>query len=382
MRSFSLLALLLLVSASSGADLKNLPANTFVEIKYTTEQPEWAKDDKGRFAPQAWNKIVYDPDAKRVLLYDRWVDKQHGGQTIYGNCLFGFDPEAGKLTPIKVDNWGKMEPKTGGYRTLPLAENDDEPTPAPRHVYHAFEYVPELKAVFICNGANQTVIDKTGKFVGHDECDGAWKLDLKTNKWTRIKADGYPPNRLDDGMAWCPDIKCLVYTGANGQLWLLDVEKGSWRKAKNSPPVRTSMGRTIFYDASRKRMLIAGGGRLDAWQQGKALEFREVFAFDPKEETVKRLADAPTALYTAHLAHDTKRDLWFAIAVFNKNEQLSGMFVYDPKKDSWSEVKVEKGIPPHRSWMGWMQTCYDSHRDCLVGKVGDKFFAFRYEPPK
>ncbi len=382
MRQCSLLVLLGFATATHAADLKDLPANTFVEIKYTTEQPPGAKDDKGQFARQGWNKLVYDPDGKRVLLYDRWLDKKHGGQTIYGNCLFGLDPATGKLTPIKIDNWTKMEPKGGGYRTLALPENDTEPTPCPRHVYHTFEYVPELKAVFICNGANQTVIDKNGKLVGHDECDGAWKLDLKTNKWTRIKADGCPPNRLDDGMAYCPDIKCLVYTGTNGQLWLLDVEKNTWRKAKNSPPVRTAMGRTIFYDAPRNRMLIAGGGRLDAWQQGKALEFREVFAFDPKTETVKRLADAPTALYTTHLAHDTNRDLFFTVAVFNKNEQPSGMFAYDPKKDVWSEVKPANEIPPHKSWMGWMQLCYDSHHDCLVGKVSDKFFAFRYDPAK
>jgi hypothetical protein len=380
MRCISLLALLGLACACRAADLKDLPANTFVEITYTTDQPD--PKDKGQFARQGWNKIVYDPDAKRVLLYDRWVDKKHGGWTIYGNCLFGFDPEAGKMTPIKIDNWTKTEPKGGGYRTPALPENDDEPTPCPRHVYHCFDYVPDLKAVFICNGANQTVIDKAGKLVGHDECDGAWKLDLKPNKWTQIKAKDAPPNHLDDGMAYCPDIKCLVYTGTGGQLWLLDVEKGTWRKAKNGPPRRTSMGRTIFYDSARKRMIIAGGGQLDAWQKGKAPEFREVYSFDPKEETVKRLADAPTALYSSHLAHDTKRDLFFAVAVFNKNEQPSGMFAYDPKKDTWAEVKVEKGIPPHKSWFGWMQLCYDAHHDCLIGKQDDKFFAFRYEAPK
>jgi hypothetical protein len=380
MRCFSLLTLLVLACACRGADLKGLPANTFVEIKYTTDQPD--PNDKGQFARQGWNKIVYDPDAKRVLLYDRWVDKKHGGWTIYGNCLFGFDPEAGKMTPIKIDNWTKTEPKGGGYRTPALPENAEEPTPAPRHVYHAFDYVPELKAVFICNGANQTVINKTGKLVGHDECDGAWRLDLKMNKWTQIKAKGAPPNFLDDGMAWCPDIKCMVYTGTGGQIWLLDVEKNTWRKAKNSPPQRTSMGRTIFYDSIRKRMILAGGGRLDAWQQGKALEFREVYAFDPKEEAVKRLADAPTALYSSHLAHDTKRDLFFAAAVFNKNEQPSGMFAYDPKTDKWSAVKPLNEIPPHKSWMGWLQLCYDSHHDCLIAKQDEKFFAFRYATPE
>ena len=379
MRCLSLLTILAMAPVCTAADLKKLPANTFVEIEYKTLQFHGA-DDKGRFAPQGWNKIVYDPDGKRVLFYDRWIDKKHGGYTIYGNCLFGFDPAAGTLTPIKVDNWTKLEPKGGGYRTLALPENDAEPTPAPRHVYHAFEYVSERKAVYICNGANQTIIDKSGKLVGHDLCDGAWKLDLATNKWTRIESKECPRNFLDDAMAYCPDIKSIVYAGANRQLWILDLDNEQFRKAKNSPPPRTSMGHTIFYDAVRKRMLIAGGGTLDAWQKGKAPVFHELYAFDPKSETVRRLADAPTTLYSQHLAHDSKHDLFFAVAVFNKNEQKSGMFAYDPKKDEWREIHPAKAIPPHRGWFGWMQLCYDSHNDCLIGKIGDKFYAFRYEP--
>src|SRR5262249_18565297 len=107
-------SLLLLVFAAhaSAADLKRLPANTWVEIKYATEQPA-DPADKGFFARQGWNKLVYDPDGKRVLFYDRWVDKKHGGMTIYGNCLFALDPAAGKLTPIKIDNWTKTDTKTG-----------------------------------------------------------------------------------------------------------------------------------------------------------------------------------------------------------------------------------------------------------------------------
>jgi hypothetical protein len=26
--------------------------------------------------------------------------------------------------------------------------------------------------------------------------------------------------------------------------------------------------------------------------------------------------------------------------------------------------------------------CYDSQDDCLIGMIGDKFYAFRYVPPK
>jgi hypothetical protein len=378
MRTGTLLTALLSASVAT-AELPELPPNTFVEIKYTTVQPA-DTTHKGRFARQGWNKIVYDPDGKRVLLYDRWVDKKHGGQTIYGNCLFAFDPAAATITPLKIDNWTKTDTKTGGYRTLALPENDDEPTPCPRHVYHAFDYVPELKSVFICNGANQTVIDKNGKLIGHDLCDGAWRLDLKTNRWSPIVSDQCPPNRLDDAMAYCPDTKSIVYAGANRQVWILDIEKGQWRRAKNSPPARTAMGQTIFHDPSKKRMVIAGGGALDAWQKGKAPEFRELYEFDPKAETVRRLADAPTALYSSHLAYDAKNGVFVVAAVFNKNEQPSGMFAYDPAKDKWREIRPANAIPPHNNWFGWMQLCYATDHGCLIGKVNDRFYAFRYVP--
>ena len=329
MNRIAWLLLLVISSLTPAADLPDLPPNTWVELKYTTVQPADARD-KGQLARAGWNKLVYDPDGKRVLFYDRWHDKRHGGTTIYGNCLFAFDAKAATLAPLKIDNWTKIDTPTGGYRTVALPENDDEPTPCPRHVYHGFEYVPELKSVFLCNGANQSAM-KDGKVLGHDLCDGAWRLDVTTTKWTKLDAAGAPPNRLDDAMAYCPDTKSIIYAGTGRQLWILDlgaIEKGSdpqrnprsskqpddggqtpfrWRKAKASPPPRTAMGQTIFYDPTHRRMLIVGGGQLDAWAKGKALEFRELYAFDPKAETVERLADCPTAFYATHLADDSKR---------------------------------------------------------------------------
>src|SRR5262245_14463944 len=241
MRYVSVIVVLGIAAAGRAADLASLPANTWVEIKYTTDQPA-DPAAKGRWSPAGWNKLVYDPDGKRVLFYDRWADKKHGGYTIYGNCLFAFDAAAGKLTPIKIDNWTKIEPKGGGYRTQALPENETEPTPCPRHVYHAFDYAPALKALFICNGANQTALRKDGKLVGHDLCDGTWRLDLKAGRWSRLDAPGCPPNRLDDAMAYCPDTRSLIYTGTGCQVWVFDLDKAKWRKAKNSPPSHGSMG--------------------------------------------------------------------------------------------------------------------------------------------
>ncbi len=252
MRHIGFLAILASVSVGNAADLAKLPDSTWVEIKYKTDQLD--PNDKGMFAAQGWNKLVYDPDGKRVLFYDRWVDKKHGGWTIYGNCLFALDPAEGKLSPVKIDNWSKMEPKGGGYRTFALPENDKEPTPCPRHVYHCFEYVSDLKAIFICNGANQTIVDKNGKLVGHDLADGAWRLDLKTNQWTQLAAKPCPANHLDDAMAYCPDTKSIIYVSGNGQqIWIYDLAKKEWRKSKQSPPFRAGSGNTIVYDPTKKR---------------------------------------------------------------------------------------------------------------------------------
>jgi hypothetical protein len=263
-----------------------------------------------------------------------------------------------------------------------LLQNDREPTPCPRHVYHAFEYVPGLKAIVISNGANQSATLKDGKVVGHDLTSDTWRLDLQTNRWTRVDAPDGPPNRLDEAMAYCPDTGSLVYTGSGCQLWILDLMKKQWRKAKQSPPKHGSMGRTIFYDPTSKRMLVLGGGALDAWMKGKAPEFRELYAFDPRTEKVTRLADAPTALYASHLAFDSKRKLFVAVAVFNKREQPSGMFCYDPGKDVWRTIKPANAVPAHRGWFGWTKMCYDTQHDCFIAMIGDRFYAFRYEPGK
>jgi hypothetical protein len=357
-------------------DLRKLPANTWVPLKVVTQQPAAAAGDKGRWMPQSWNKLVYDPDDKAVLFYDRWYDKDHGGYTIYGNCLFHLDPQAGTLTPISFDHWTKIDVKGGGYRTVPLPANAQAPTPCPRHVYHAFDYVPGRKSVFLCNGANQSAM-REGKLLGHDLCADTWEFRLATKKWVRLPAGKQPPNLLDDAMCYCPATESLIYAG-HGKLWLLHVGGGTWRRAKHDPPTG-GMGQTAFYDARRQRVLLAGGGPLDAWRT-RPETFRRLYAFDPRTESIKRLADCPTVLYASHLAHDTRRDLFFIAAVFKKGEQSSGLFAYDPKKDAWRLVQQASALPPPVNWFVWMRLCYDAEHDCLIGLVGDRFYAFRYGP--
>ncbi len=350
------------------------PPNTWVPLKPVIESPA-DPDEKGHWMNVGWNKLVYDVEGRRVLFYDRWFDKKHGGYTIYGNCLFAFDPETARLTPLAIDRWRKEEVAGGGYRTLMRPENGADPSPCSRHVYHGFTLVPGRKAVYLANGANQTARAEDGRS-SHDLCADTWRFDLEKKSWAKVESRLHPPNKLEDGMAYCPETNSIVYAG-HGRIWILDLAAGQWREAKERLP-RTHMGMTVFHDAPRKRMLFAGGGDYDKWKT-KAGGFNTLYAFDPKTEAVTGLAECPTALCRGALAHDTKRDLFFTVATFKGEgiEQPSGMFSYDPTKDAWSAVKVAGEIPMEK---GWMPLCYDPHRDVLIGMVRESFYRFRIQP--
>jgi len=391
MRILSFVLLLSLGAILRAQDLANLAPNTWVKLKLTVEQPEGVgADEKGQYCADGWNKLVYDPLGKRVLFYDRWLDKKHGGYTIYGNCLFSYDPAAGKLQPVKLDNWGKID-KDGGYRTVVLPENEKTPTPCPRHVYNCFEYIPELKSLFLCNGANGSAQD--GSKFGSDLCEDTWRLDVEKKVWTKVNSTQHPKNYpLDAGMAYCPDTKSIVMTMA-GSIWILDVASGQWRKAKNSTPA-CGMGQTVAYDPLRKRMILAGGPTSDLSAPAPANGRNEtagmkIYAFDPKTETVTKLADCSTPLYEMALTYDAKHDLFFVANYMKEGESFpSGLFAYDPKKDAWSEAKTANRPPDAKSWFGWVRMCYDIEHDCFIGMVRNgtnyetEFYALRYVPQK
>jgi hypothetical protein len=386
-------------TSAAAADLGNLPANTWVPIKYTGDQlAGGAPDEKGSWGPQGWNRLVYDSAGKRALFYDRWQDKKHGGWTIYGNCLFAFDPVMGKVTPLKVVNWVKYE-KGATYGETELPENAKEPTPGPRHVLDAFEFVPDLNAVFICNGLNQGAT-KDGKVIGSDLLQDTWRLDIEKQTWTQIKSAQHPRISSTTAMSYCADTKSMVYVSER-QIWILDLAAGQWRKSKAGVPTG-GFGQTIAYDPPRKRMLIKGGitAAFDVTPPAggyKDPTCQKLYAFDPKTETVTPLADCPTPQWFTPQSYDSKRDI-FVVANVMKDwgkdtakQYPSGVFSYDPKKDAWTEVKTTNPTPSCNSWWGWIQLCYDPDRDCHLGMAYNsnpppgsptnrEFYAIRYVP--
>ena len=101
MRLATLLLLLLSATVGQAADLNGLPANTWVEIKYTTEQPA-DPACKGAFARQLWNKLVYDPDGQaRPLLRPLGGQEARRLDHLRQLPVRVSTPAAAKLTPSR-----------------------------------------------------------------------------------------------------------------------------------------------------------------------------------------------------------------------------------------------------------------------------------------
>lgn len=369
------LCLICLPAAAGQINFKSLRPNTWVPLKYGVDQPRGARpDEKGHWSPAGWNKVVYDRVGKRMLFYDRWYDKKHGGYTIYANCLFSFDPARGKVFPLKIDNWTKIN-KGGGYRTVELPENAKTPTPCPRHTLDAFEFIPGLNSVFVCNGLNQSAV-KDGKLAGSELLKDTWRLDVGKKTWTRIKSTQHPRISSSTAMSYCPDIKSMVYV-SNRQIWILNLTSGQWRKSKARVPTG-GFGQTVVYDPPRRRMLIKGGitAAFDVTPPAggyKDPTCQKMYAFDPRTEKVTRLADCPTPQWFAPPSYDSKRDVFIVANVMKdwgkKKQYPSGVFCYDPKKNAWSQVKTSNPTPSCNAWCGWVLMCYDSVRDCHLAMV-------------
>ena len=194
-----LFAAVLSAPARAGAaDLAKLPANTWVRVKPRYVLPP----SKGRHFPMSWNKLVYDSTGKRLIYVDRWYDKVRRG-TIYANAVLAFDAVGDTVTCLKLNNWKKQD-AGGGYKTVPLPENEKDPTPVDRHPYGCVAFVPEENSIYISGGANQTAPGN------HATARDTWKFELTKRKWSRIKSKIEPPNGLDDCMAYDAKNKVIV----------------------------------------------------------------------------------------------------------------------------------------------------------------------------
>ncbi len=348
----------------------DMPVNTWVRV-----EPEYvAPPSGGRHWPSGWNKLVYDPVGKRMIYMDRWRDDVRKN-TIYANAVMEFDIVENRVTCLKLTNWKRRDLGGGAYQTVPMPENEDEPTPADRHPYGNMTVVPEQNALYLAGGANQTARPRSAPAE-------TWRFDLEEHVWTKVESDVTPPNLLEDVMEYDPSNRIIVRLARDGrQTWLLDIDEGQWRNAEAENNPRCGKSAAMCYDSKRERILLYGGpGRQgQAWNDPGP----EMWAYSVEENAWTRLPDAPVSARAPGMAYDARRDVVMIHARDGRDGPPTVAF-YFPEENEWRVLELpEEAEGPSPSWH---TLAYDPVNDVFVRTAGGytdpQWWLFRPDPSK
>lgn len=360
MKPLAFAAGVLLLSATAQAiDLASLPPNKWVDVtpKYV------GAPDGGQLFPMGWNnKGTYDPTTKRTITMDRWYDKIRV-DTIYANAALAYDPMTNICTVLKLSNWKKEGTPSGGYKTVEMPANAQDPTPLDRHPLGGLALASDSNGLYFENGLNQTGPN------GHP--NDTWKLDLASNKWSKVTSKSHPPNVTCDVMAYDVKNKTIVLfstAGGHTTTWLLDPAKGEWKSAPIDGSSKGIMGQGagICYDSKRGQVVIFGGGHQFDSSSGS------LSAYTTTTNKWTHLKECPTAANAPGFDYDSKNDVFLA-------DILGATWAYNPAGDAWTQLSKD-GLPEST----WKSITYNAAYDVFVyqGGTWDKpaWKLFRYNP--
>lgn len=347
-----LIALIIFCAETLAVLHESIPFNTWVEI-----HPKYAPVlTGGSHFTQGWNKLVFDTKRGLVYNYDRWLDSIHG-VSIYANALISLDCATDTARLIKISNWKRETQSNGGYRTVALPQNQTDPTPADRHPYGCVVYVAEKDAVYITNGANQTVDG------GHP--NDTWKFSLSTKQWSKLTTPN-PPNYLEDAMTYDSFNRKIIYSAHGMQVWQFSIDTEQWvRSYPTGGPTIDRMGHMLAYDEQRHLVMLFGGGPYPD-------DGRDLWALNVATNTWTKKADCPV---------DTRATGWTYYSKYDKfiAQIQAKTYIYDPSQNTWSLLTTsQSAIPIYQTLV------YDSVNDLLVMQGGDwqgpRWWILRFKP--
>jgi len=368
-----LCCLLLLGATAQGAEPNGrvvYPANTWVNITPKLKVAPGAVP-AGQTADRHWELhrfggLTCRPETGEILVMDGALHDTG----IYASSVFGMDAASGTYTLYKATNWESSK--------TPSELNKTDPTPAPRHTYGAWVYVPEKKSAYLWSGANKTLGG------GKDEQMGFWVFSFETGKWRRLdKCRNYPPGGFEQEMVWAPKLKKIyLFIPLSGfhqdNVWSFDVDKEAW--TSEGAKTRYECYAACFYDETRQTAVFPMAENREVAKTGKVHDLGAYHLETKKFEVLPVEGGRPGNVSPGNDAwcHLTKHDLYFGWSGGDGDEN----WVYDPNTRKWRQFLPAKNIPVKAQMHVKIE--YDSKNDLLVvcrqEKGAGQWWALRFDP--
>ena len=338
---------LIVIGLSSATDISTLPFNTWTSIPI-------AMDMRGHDGAWGWvagySSATYDKDRGQMLLADGYADARRV-ISIYTDCIYSYDPDSNTMIYRKAHNWTVVQ-HTSSYTTDPLPENAADSTPPPHHIYNGFLYVHEKNALYMMQGANQTLSAENEVHLRN-----LWIYPFDTGKWREVAVPF--ANMYEGHLRYVPGGGKLFWFSSGGcssttNFWEFDLEAETWT-LKHSPPICV-YGSESMTDPQRERIVI--------WSGGFGFFSTYFHAYVPSAnrlDTITPSNTGPTPRYYGQILYINKYDVYMMVNGCVEPGDwnfANDAYVYDPRTNLWESCPAPIGASEN--------IIYDGKREAVM----------------
>jgi len=198
--------------------------------------------------------------------------------------------------------------------------------------------------------------------------DDTWTFDWDTESWRLLEVEPHPPQRMDYGIVYVPELEgFILFGGWNmggrlGDMWLFDCASQTWTELHPAaaPEARTSMG--FCLDEAKGVVVLYGGYTDDLPDMG------DTWLYDYSTNTWTEAAPetSPPSMYGCEMIYDpsTQAALLFGGHYYENDRDffISTVWEYNAAADTWADRQTQSG-PSERYWQN---TAYNNQDGTVI----------------